>query len=108
MRLSALQQYILSQTLEEGGRVGRTLFLVFYEGEERDTKEQLRGKIITHSIERLIDRGYLIGHGHRTQEKWFIDKVSLTPAGTKEARLLIAQQQTLPLKKRSARKNGNQ
>ncbi len=104
MRFSALQQHILKTALEEGGRVGRTLFLRFYDSAESGSKEQLRGKIITHSLERLIDRGYMTGFGHRTKEKWFIDAVELTPLGKRQARLLIAQQQRLPLRKKPGRK----
>ena len=53
---------------------------------------------ITKSLERLIDKGLMIGYGRRTPEKWFIDEVQLTPAGRRAARITLGEQQRLPLK----------
>ncbi len=100
MRLSTLQEYILRVVLEEGGRVNRSLFLQFYEIKKSNSKPKLRGKIISQSLERMIERGMLIGYGHRTREKWIIDAVKLTSLGRIEAERLFGEQQLLPLKKR--------
>jgi hypothetical protein len=52
---------------------------------------------MTKSLERLIDKGLMIGYGRRTPEKWFIDEIRLTDVGKKAARKLLGQQQKLPL-----------
>ncbi len=51
---------------------------------------------VTKSLERLIDKGLLIGYGRRTPKKWFIDEVILTPKGRKETKKLLGKQQKLP------------
>jgi len=55
--------------------------------------------VVTKALERMIDRGFLVGHGVRTKEKWFIHAVRLTPEGRRVARVVSGTQQTLPLKK---------
>ncbi|MBI2984367.1 MAG: hypothetical protein HYY50_01965 [Candidatus Kerfeldbacteria bacterium] len=94
MRLSALQRYILRDSyLQRRDRVPRQPFLKFY----RTAKPRhMMVETVTKSLERLIDRGLMIGYGRRTPKKWFIDEVALTPLGRGTARKLLGQQQKLP------------
>ena len=57
----------------------------------------MRTKIITSSIESLIDRELMTGYGVRTAHKWFIREVSLTDKGRRVARKLQGEQMRLPL-----------
>lgn len=52
-------------------------------------------KILTHSLESLIDKGLLRGYGRRTPKKWFLESVSLTKIGKVTALRCIGEQ--LPL-----------
>ncbi|MFH1789980.1 MAG: hypothetical protein ABH832_02845 [bacterium] len=62
-------------------------------------KENLKTKIITKSIERLIDRAMLVGYGMRTPKKWFIREVKITGFGKREwKKWLGRKQKKLPLK----------
>ncbi|MBI2444186.1 MAG: hypothetical protein HYV42_03030 [Candidatus Magasanikbacteria bacterium] len=74
--LSALQRAVLSECVSRRGEVPRAVFRRWVRG-----KPKHREKILTRSLERLIDRGLLTGYGVRTQEKWFVQSVRLTPAG---------------------------
>lgn len=108
MRLSPLQRYILlvtysgPSTTATGGlragnkRIGRALFNKFYEGKEIKKKDLVDA--ITKTLERLIDKGLLVGYGVRTPKKWYIKEVRLTPLGRKLARKLQGEQQELPLR----------
>lgn len=109
MRLSALQKHILltsygspstpaaSGGLRSGGkRISRTVFHKFYEG--KVMKQKAVVDVITRTLERLIDKGLMVGLGVRTPKKWYIKEVRLTPAGRKAARKLRGEQQRLPLK----------
>ncbi|MBT3412507.1 MAG: hypothetical protein HOJ15_01795 [Candidatus Jacksonbacteria bacterium] len=89
MRLSALQKFILKQCFITGGRVGRAPFNYYFE--KRKLKHPQ--KVLTKSFESLIDRGLLRGFGKRTPRKWFIESVSLTPQGKKEAWKVLEEQQ---------------
>ncbi len=85
MTLSKLQRNILQACRAgRGGRINRTL---------------LRGsaqKIITRSLERLIDKGLLVGYGLRTPQKWYIKEIRLTSLGRKAAKKLRGEQSRLP------------
>jgi hypothetical protein len=97
MRFSALQKYILLQCLNsKSGKILRTHLNQFYN--QRQSKPKLITKIITQSLERLINREFLIGHGIRTPHKWFIKEIKLTSKGRKEARKLLGEQMKLPLR----------
>lgn len=99
MRLSNLQKYILRECYRtKGYRLNRELLLGFY-GVDSKTKEDLRVKIITQSIESLIDREFLVGYGLRTPHKWFITEIKLTGIGLKTTKKLLGEQLILPLKK---------
>lgn len=96
MRLSALQRHILRECYQfPKSRVPRHPFVSFY---KRITADASVTDSITVSLERLIDRGFLIGFGRRTPAKWFIEEVKLTPLGRRTARRLRGEQQSLPLK----------
>jgi hypothetical protein len=60
------------------------------------TKDQQN--IITKSIERLIEKGYLIGFGRRTPQKWFIVSIALTDMGRQAGKKFMGEQQPLPLR----------
>ena len=99
MRLSTLQKYILRQSIQSRRtRFPRKEFMRFYEAMEQPPSLDDRQGGITKSLERLIDKGLMIGYGRRTPKKWFIDEIRLTPAGTKTARRLLGEQQKLPFR----------
>lgn len=94
MRLSALQRFILRECYQyPKPRVPRHPFTKFYGRADR-----VAGDNITVSLERLIDRGLMIGFGRRTPAKWFIEEVKLTALGRRTARATFGRQQQLPLK----------
>lgn len=96
MKLSALQRFILRECYTSGkSHVLRQVFTNFY---HRSTVKNVAADSITVSLERLIDRGLLIGYGHRTPKKWYIEEVKLTPLGRRIAKQTLGQQQHLPLK----------
>jgi len=100
MKLSALQKYILLECLYiKGNRINRHILANFYH--KRNIRPTLRQitKIITQSIERLINREFLIGYGVRTPHKWFIREIRLTIKGKKLAFKLQGEQMRWPLKK---------
>jgi len=94
---SALQRQIL-QECHAGKKEGidRKIFLTFYKN--KNIKKEDQSGIISKSLERLIDRGLLVGYGLRTPKKWFIKKVRLTRLGSKEwEKWLAGRQKKLPL-----------
>lgn len=99
MMLSRLQKFILIKCYNSKSfRVNRIGFLAFYRDQGR-AKADMRTKIITSSIESLIDRELMTGYGVRTAHKWFIREVSLTDKGRRVARKLLGEQLRLPLGK---------
>ncbi|MBI2552305.1 hypothetical protein HYW17_03355 [Candidatus Uhrbacteria bacterium] len=96
LRLSALQRYVLGVCLAARGKVGRAPLHKFYEGKVVKHKDVV--DTVTKTLERLIDKGLLIGIGVRTPKRWYIKEVRLTPAGRKAAKRLQGEQQKLPLK----------
>ncbi len=97
-RLSTLQKSILLQCLDLKGRLQKVLLEEWYAhlGKERAMSYRDAQHTVTKSLERLIDHGLLIGHGVRTEHKWFIHEVRLTPHGRKLAKKLRGVQQLLP------------
>ena len=92
MRLSSLQKFILIKCFNSRGfRVNRIGFLAFY-GQGGSAKAELHTKIITRSIETLIDRELMTGYGVRTAHKWFIREVSLTNQGKRLAKKMSGEQ----------------
>jgi hypothetical protein len=99
MLLSNLQKFILLECLSsKTGRISRGKFNKFYEKIEKKPKVEMMTKIITQSIERLIEKGLLVGFGERTKEKWFIKEIKLTALGRRVAKKLMGEQMRLPLK----------
>ena len=98
MKLSKLQKFILINSVN-GRRINRKKFDKFYSGEKKVKIKDIT-KIITRSLERLIDKGLLVGYGERTQFKWFIKEVKLTRIGKRLAKKLLGEQQKLPFKKK--------
>jgi len=99
MHLSTLQKYILLKTAEKGGKTDRNIFRPFYYTQSKKPSEKYQEKIITQSLERLIDRGLIVGFGRRTPQKWFITQVSLTSKGRLTVTKLRQEKQgKLPLK----------
>ncbi len=98
MRLSELQKYILLEL--DGSRaaqVSRKGLERYYAKQTKRPSREEQQNSITKSLERLIDKGLLIGFGRRTPRKWFIESVKLTPLGRRSARRLQGEQQSLPL-----------
>lgn len=92
MRISLLQKFILQECYNRSGlRAERTGLVKFYSGQKAPKKE-LRAKIITRSMESLIDKEFLVGYGVRTSHKWFIKEIRLTNKGVKIARKLLGEQ----------------
>lgn len=54
-------------------------------------------RVVTRALERLIARGLVTGYGVKTAKKWYITSIRLTPAGRREGRRLLGEQQRLPL-----------
>ncbi len=98
--LSKLQQFILEACVEGGGSISRSVVDKNPDKSSSRAQREHYKQIITASIERLIDRGLLVGSGTKTREKLFITKIRLTPAGKKAAfQARKTRQATLPLKK---------
>lgn len=122
MRLSPLQRFLLLECLNNRHhRLRHKSLLRFYDRVEHSPKKDNQSRnsmrdfagrfletdsvrkktqqnAVTKSLERLIDKGLMIGYGRRTPRKWFIEEVALTPKGRKQARKLLGEQQSLPLK----------
>ena len=96
MRLSALQKYILRQCYFEKKKLNRDKLIKFY-NKQKKPKPDDQVNIITKSLERLINKGLLVGYGMRTPEKWFIKEVRLTRKGLKTAKELLGKQQKLKI-----------
>ena len=98
MRLSLLQKYILRECYNRPGLRAERAGLVKFYGGSKSPKKELRTKIITRSIESLVDKELLVGYGVRTPHKWFIREIRLTGKGVKAGRRLLGEQLKLPLK----------
>ena len=97
LRLSRLQKAILRSCYPLRGLVERKRFHDLGKKEATHAKDVV--DVVTKALERMIDRGLLVGHGVRTKEKWFIHAVRLTPEGRRIARRVVGTQQILPLRK---------
>ncbi len=100
-RLSTLQKSILVQCLDQKGRLKKKLLEQWYAniGKDRAMRYRDAQTTITKTLENLIDKGYLVGYGVRTSQKWFIHEARLTPLGRHTAKKLRGVQQSLPLPK---------
>lgn len=103
MLLSKLQQYILEECLNRGGQCQRHIFDINCAIKHSHAQSENYKKIVTQSIERLIERGMVVGYGLKTREKLFIEKVKLTPTGKRAVyEFRAARQARLPLTKKHA------
>ncbi|MAG28862.1 hypothetical protein CL632_01805 [bacterium] len=104
--ISQLQQFILEECVEQRGSCSRSVIDKNQRASKSKAQKEHFKKITTQSIERLIDRGLIVGYGMKTKEKLFITKIRVTPAGKREvARIRKAKQRKLPLKKYVRNKN---
>jgi hypothetical protein len=100
MRLSNLQKFILLECLNaKTGKISREHLNKFYEKIEKKPKVEMMTKIITQSIERLINKELLVGFGERTSHKWYIRGIKITPFGKKVVRKLQGEQMSFNFKK---------
>ena len=102
MRLSNLQKFILLECYNsKTGRINRSRLSRFYDTIKfaDRPKKNLEIKIITKSIERLINKGLLVGFGERTKEKWFIKEIKITVLGKKFAKKSLGEQLKFKFKK---------
>lgn len=100
MKLSKLQRFILRKGYLTGrSKVIRQVFMSYYEHLKNPPTSKLQVNIITQSLERLIDKGLVVGYGKKTQEKLFIDSIQLTAKGKKVAKELLSKQTPLPFPK---------
>lgn len=105
MNLSKLQKYILLQSINSRQlRISRSVFEKFYEHEKNPPKDRIRANIITKSLERLIERGLMIGFGEKTQHKLFIRETKLTAKGKKAALSLLGRQSQFPFLTKKSKK----
>jgi len=103
MKLSGLQRFVLCECyVRRTTRLPRRTVHGYYRDMPRQPK--MVQDVVTKSLERLIDRGLLIGYGRRTPKKWFIEEIKLTSTGRQHARRLLGEQLALPLRKRRRRK----
>jgi hypothetical protein len=105
MTLSALQKYIMLQSYGKEKRINRDIFLRYYTN--RSSRDENIVKIISKSLERLIEKGLMTGYGERTKEKWFIREVQLTALGRRVAKKLIGVQARLPFTRNTKSKTLN-
>jgi len=115
MRLSSLQKFILLECLHsKTGRINRSRLNKFYDtvsahggpapGGKARPKDEMITKILTKSMERLMNKSLLVGFGERTAHKWFIKEIRITRVGKKVARDLLGKQVSLPFKKKRTKK----
>lgn len=100
MKLSSLQKFILKESFGVRGKILRNRFHKFYDSQKSLLNRLSQVKIISKSIDRLIDKGLLVGFGQKTQHKLFIKEVCLTAKGKALTKKLLGEQKSLPFKKR--------
>lgn len=98
MSLSGLQKYILKTCYGQKKLLVKARFEKYYSGVNKVPVKSEQIKIISRSIDRLINKGYLVGYGEKTQYKWFIYEVKLTSVGRRTSKKLQGEQIKLPFK----------
>jgi hypothetical protein len=94
-----MQKYILLECLKARDfQISREKLAAFYVGRMKAPRQNMQQKIITQSLESLINRGVLVGYGKRTPHKWFMTAIGLTDFGVKEARKILGEQLRLKFK----------
>jgi hypothetical protein len=101
MKLSDLQRFIIKKAYLKGkGRVPRILFVDFYNRIKGAPTKKMQINIITQSLERLIEKGLIVGYGKKTQEKLFIETIQLTALGKRIVKEILKKQTPLPFPKK--------
>jgi len=100
MRLSGLQKYILGQCyLNKNGLAAKADFYGFYPKKEFEENKKNIQDIVNKSLESLVAKDLIVAFGHKTAQKWFINKDKLTPGGKRAAKEIIkSKQRRLPIK----------
>lgn len=99
MKLSDLQKYILLMcTQNKSGRISRDRLIHYYDNINKPPRFNIRKKIITRSIERLIEKGLLSGYGEKTSSRTYIADIKLTAQGKKMVKKLQGEQLGIPFK----------
>lgn len=99
MALSGLQRYILKQAAASPQQTLRRQAIVhFYDDVSPRPKPHDLANIIGRSLDRLVVKELVVGYGRKTAQKWYIERITLTPKGRGAARRLLGVQQALPLK----------
>lgn len=107
---SLLQRHILKECFaRKKDKVKRGAFATFYPVKSPQPGASAKGggfnrinrknqiDTLTKCLERLINRGLLVGYGTRTREKWFIREVRMTPLGRREwVKWIASRQAKLP------------
>jgi len=100
MRLSSLQKFILKQSWEYRKiKIPRAVFETYYKNKKKKPNKKIQANNITRSIDRLIQRGLIMGYGEKTKHRLYIYEIRLAPAGRKTAKELLGKQTKLPFKK---------
>ena len=92
-KLSRLQKYILVAVYNHNNNYKKKDLLKFYRHKKDKPDKKDQHNNITKSLERLIDRGLMIGYGRRTPQKWFMEKVELTSKGKTAAEKILSSKQ---------------
>ena len=100
MRLSKLQQYILTQCYFSKDDVNLKVdFYDFYPKKDLEKNYKNIQDTIHKSLESLTKKDLIISFGKKTAYKWFIEKVKLTAKGRNLAKEFISKRQRkLPMK----------
>lgn len=92
-KLSELQKYILVEVYNHNNNCKKEDLLKFYRNKKNKPGRKDQHNNVTKSLERLIDRGLLVGYGRRTPQKWFMEKIELTGNGKKTAEKILSKDQ---------------
>ena len=93
MKLSALQKYVLMECFAADEKILRGKLLNYYYNKKKKPGKKDQMDIISKSLNRLIDKGMVVGYGKRTAEKWFFTFIKLTPKGKAKARQIYREKQ---------------
>lgn len=88
-------------------KISRNVLDKFYDNSKNSPPKKIQANIITKSIERLIDKGLLVGFGEKTQYRLFINQIQLTREGNKVACQLLGRQTQLPLRLKKTTKKSS-
>jgi len=102
--LSKLQQSILEECVEQKGQCARKDIDRIAGSLASKAKHENIKNVVTQSIERLIDRGMVIGFGTKTQHKLFITKIRMTARGKRLiGEVQASRQQKIPMRRKKVK-----